>query len=302
MSRNIPDINVSLVTALINEQYPQWSGLAITAVEPGGHDNRTFRLGKELLVRLPSAEGYVLQVEKEQKWLPYLASHLSFSIPEPVALGVPSTYYPWHWSVYRWIEGQSANTLVPETLPMEDVAIELARFLQELHSIDITDTPVLAGAHNFYRGEHPSVYDTDARNHIDQLRNVIDTDLALAVWETALSSRWEKNPVWIHGDFASGNILFRENKLSAVIDFGCMAVGDPACDLTIAWTFLPANVRDVFKKNMLLDAGTWQRARGWALWKASYELTCLTGYTSDKAKVQLKVIHDVIEESSAEIV
>lgn len=260
------EINLSLVIKLIKQQFPQWSHLAISPVDQGGIDNRTFRLGNELLIRLPSAEVYAAQVEKEQQWLPILAPHLSTTIPTPVAQGSPSKDYPWSWSIYRWIRGESANLVELNPLDQHGIAKQLANFLKELHQISIQNAPP-AGAHNYYRGAHPCVYDKETRLSISTLSSD-RADKATDIWEKALNSQWNKNPVWIHGDFASGNILLKEKRLTAIIDFGCMGIGDPACDLTIAWTFLDKKSREIFKSHLNIDKNTWERARGWALWKA----------------------------------
>ncbi len=287
------EITVNLVTKLIAEQFPQWSHLSIKSVEIDGHDNRTFRLGDSMSVRMPSAECYSSKVQKEQKWLPILALHLSFSIPQPIALGQPSQNYPWNWSIYRWLEGTSANALELDDLTLQTIALQLTNFLNELRKIDITDAP-LSGTHNFFRGGNLAVYDFEARSAIVELKNLIDTNKAILLWENSLSSKWEQRPVWIHGDFAAGNILIKNHQLSAVIDFGGMAVGDPACDLVIAWTFLRNKSREIFKENLHFDSKTWDRARGWALWKASIELVKIKDKTSSNGINHLQIIAEIL--------
>jgi aminoglycoside phosphotransferase (APT) family kinase protein len=291
------DINLSLVVDLIAKQFPQWEHLSIRSVELSGIDNRTFRLGDTMLIRMPSAEGYSLQVLKEQKWLPVLAPHLSVPIPEPIAIGAPSKNYPWQWSIYRWIEGTSANALSIDDLKMPLLAAQLAQFLKELHQVDATDGPV-SGPHNYYRGAHPSVYDLQTRSAISALQNLIDADKATSAWDAALNSEWSRPLVWVHGDFASGNILVKGGELTAVIDFGCMGVGDPACDLVIAWTFFKDEARAIFKESLDLDSNTWVRARGWALWKALITLDSLSDKTCPAVTKQLNVINEILNECS----
>lgn len=289
------EITLSLVTDLIAEQFPQWAHLPIKPVTISGWDNRTFRLGEEMSVRLPSAESYAPQVQKEQKWLQLLAPHSSFIIPTPLAMGHPSTIYPWNWSIYRWIEGENMNMVFVDDLQLQLIASHLARFLNELHTIDIPGGP-LAGPHNFYRGAHPSVYDTETRSAIAELSNLININAVTSIWEKAINSKWRKNPVWIHGDFAAGNILIQEGCLAAVIDFGCMAIGDPACDLVIAWTFLKNESRKVFKLHLDLDPDTWARARGWALWKALITLVSLKDKTGCEAMLQQQIISELLND------
>ena len=265
MSVTKMNVNVSLISRLVSGQFPRWANLPIQPVELSGWDNRTFHLGSDMTVRLPSAEGYAAQVEKEHRWLPKLAPLLPLPIPVPLAMGVPAEDYPWHWSVYRWIDGENAAAERIADLPQ--FAIQLAQFLTVLQQIDSTGAP-LPGLHNFYRGGSLSVYDAEARNAIIRLDGSIDANSVTAVWETALKSEWNGSPVWIHGDVATGNLLVNEGKLSAVIDFGCSGIGDPACDLVIAWTFLSGEGREAFRAALPLDEATWARGRGWAMWKA----------------------------------
>ncbi len=222
-----PAITVDLVRQLVLAQFPTLAGLPIRRVDLDGWDNRTFRLGEEMSVRLPSAAGYVPQVEKEHRWLPELAPHLPLPIPVPVAKGAPGGGYPWPWSIYRWLAG--APLVTAPIADLRQFAIDLATFLDALYRIDATDGPA-AGPHNFWRGGPLTVYDKETREAITTLRDEIDTDLALDVWETALASPWTGMPVWVHGDVAVGNLLVRDGRLSAVIDFGSSGVGDPACD------------------------------------------------------------------------
>lgn len=258
-------IDTSLVHRLIAEQFPQWKDLTITAVEPGGWDNKTFRLGDSMLIRLPSAECYADKVTKEQEWLPKLAPHLSLPIPKPLSMGHPTDEYPWNWSIYQWIEGE---TVSPEHInDLCEFATSLALFLTDLHKIDTTNG-IPAGAQNFHRGGLLKVYDEQTRTTISAIHDKKYADGLTAVWNAALASIWNKPPVWVHGDVAVGNLLVDKGKLCAVIDFGGMGIGDPACDLVMAWTFFDTESRDAFKQSLQLDNDTWARARGWTLWKA----------------------------------
>jgi aminoglycoside phosphotransferase (APT) family kinase protein len=217
-----------------------------------------------MLVRMPSAKQYAMKVEKEQKWLPRLAPLLPLPIPAPLAMGEPSDSYPWHWSIYRWIEGETA-AIAPVT-NMCDFATSLAHFLTVLQRIDTTDGPIDLESFS-YIGALAS-YDAQTRQAISILQDKVDADAATEVWERALKTTWQRSLVWVHGDISAANLLVKEGKLSAVIDFGGLGVGDPACDLVIAWKFFQGKSRKTFREMVPLDAGTWARGRGWALWKA----------------------------------
>jgi aminoglycoside phosphotransferase (APT) family kinase protein len=256
------DIDVPLVRTLIAAQFPQWAGLPVRPVELSGWDNRTFRLGDELSVRLPSAAGYVPAVQKEQRWLPYLAPRLPLPIPVPVGQGVPDAGYPFPWSVYRWIEGTPVSS--GRIADPVRFATDLAGFLVALRGVDPTGGPV-AGPHSFWRGGPLQVYDAETRQAIETLGA---GPAATAIWADALAATWTGPPVWFHGDVAEGNLLLWDGRLAAVIDFGTCGVGDPSSDLRIAWTLFSGPSRDAFRAAVGQDDATWTRARGWTLWKA----------------------------------
>lgn len=263
---NDMDINVSLVNHLVATQFPEWSDLLIRPVEFDGHDNRTFHLGEDMLVRLPSSEKYAQQVEKEHQWLPKLAPFLSLSIPVPLAMGVPiDDYYPWHWSIYQWLEGE--NVTIERIADLRQFAVTLAEFLVALQQINTAGGP-LPGTHNFFRGGSLTVYDKETRQALIDLNNKIDIEAVTVVWEEAIATTWQNPPVWVHGDISVGNLLVKDGQLSAVIDFGCLAIGDPACDLSVAWTLFEGGSRSAFRTALSVDDVTWARGRGWTLWKA----------------------------------
>lgn len=258
-------VDPELVRQLVAMQFPQWAGLPIKRVASEGWDNQTFHLGEDMLVRLPSAAPYALAVEKEHRWLPVLAGQLPLPIPVPLAKGVPANGYPHAWSIYRFLDGEPADSTNIADLP--HFAIALARFLRALQRIDPTDGPA-PGLHNWYRGGSPAAYGKDTLAAIESLDGHIPADLATEIWDAALRATWDGRPVWFHGDVATGNLLVQDGALAGVIDFGTCGVGDPACDLTIAWTLLSGASRQAFRTELCVDAATWARGRGWALWKA----------------------------------
>ncbi|MEI9406116.1 aminoglycoside phosphotransferase family protein [Mesorhizobium argentiipisi] len=287
-----PTIDADLVRRLVDAQFPGWRHLPVSPVAFGGWDNRTFHLGDEMTVRLPSAAAYSPQVEKEHRWLPRLAPLLPLPIPTPLAMGEPAEGYPWHWSVYRWIDGETARSARIDDL--NAFAVSLADFLVALRGIDVTDGPA-PGQHNFHRGGPLTVYDDEARQAIAALEGRIDTQAATTVWEAALAATRFGSPVWFHGDVASGNLLVEDGSLSAVIDFGTSGVGDPSCDLAIAWIFFEGASREAFRTRIAVDDATWARGRGWALWKA---LITVAGHDANQAEAerQRRVIDEVLSD------
>lgn len=258
-------IDADLVARLVAAQFPQWAGLPVRQVLPGGIDNRTFRLGDDLAVRLPSAAGYAAAVEKEQRWLPVIAAGVTVDVPRPVGFGRPGLGYEFAWSVNAWLPGTTA-----EVGPVDDLAVfaaDCAAFLHELHEVETEGAPA-AGAHSFFRGASLRHYDDDTHRAIDALGDAVDGPRAEALWAEALAATWTGRPVWFHGDMSPGNLLVRDGRLSAVIDFGTSGVGDPACDLYLAWTFLDASARRTFRAELGADDGMWARGRAWTLWKA----------------------------------
>lgn len=291
-------IDVSLVCRLIVAQFPQWESLPIKPIKVGGWDNRTFHLGEHMTVRLPSAACYAPQVEKEHRWLPKLAPYLPLAIPVPLAMGKPVEGYPWHWSIYKWLDGETAS--VENIADLCQFAIALAEFLNVLQKIDATGGP-MAGPHNFYRGRPLSTYDAEARQAISILGDEIDTELVTRVWDTALASAWQGLPVWVHGDISISNLLVEKGQMSAVIDFGSMGIGDPACDLVIAWTLFKGESRDAFRAELSLDNATWARARGWALWKALIVCARLPGTNPLEIENSKRILGEVLADYTKSI-
>jgi aminoglycoside phosphotransferase (APT) family kinase protein len=287
------EIDATLVKQLIRAQFPQWAGLPVAPVENGGWDNRTFRLGDSMSVRLPSALRYVAQVEKEHRWLPELRPHLPFPIPVPLGLGFPGAGYPWPWSIYGWLDGKPAH--VARIHDLNRFAVDLAHFLVALRGIDASHGPA-AGAHNFHRGGSLTVYDTETRQSIGKLADMIDVAPVNEVWEAALTTSWQGLPVWVHGDVAETNLLVKEGRLAAVIDFGSSAIGDPSCDLAIAWTLLDPASRNAFRSAIALDPATWKRARGWAIWKALITLARFRDTDPNQANKAHHVIRDIVDD------
>ncbi len=259
------ETGVPLVRRLLAAQFPQWADLPIEPVQSAGTDNAIYRLGDDMAVRLPRIHWATAQVDKEHQWLPRLAPLLPLTIPVPLAKGTPGEGYPWHWSIYRWLEGENAT--IARIADPRHAAIDLAHFITALQQIDTTGGP-LAGKYNL-RGVPLTTRDTPTREAIAALHGMIDTEVVTAAWEAALQApEWDREPVWFHGDMLPGNLLVERGRLSAVIDFGCLGVGDPACDLVIAWGLFSGESREVFRARLQVDDATWARGRGHALSQA----------------------------------
>jgi aminoglycoside phosphotransferase (APT) family kinase protein len=216
-------------------------------------------------VRLPTAGEYALAVEKEHRWLPVLAPRLPLPIPVPLAKGEPDEEFRFPWSVYEWIDGEPAG--LDTVADLTEFADSLAAFLVALRHADPAGGPE-PGLHNWFRGGPLQVYDSQTQRAIEALGGRIPPDLVTEIWQSALRASWDRRPVWFHGDVATGNLVVRDGALAAVIDFGTCGVGDPACDVVIAWTLLSGASREAFRARLGADPGTWARGRGWALWKA----------------------------------
>lgn len=267
------NIDTILVSKLIATQFPQWADLPLKPFDSAGTDNAIFRLGHDMMVRLPLDLKSSGRVDKEYLWLPKIAPSLPLAIPTPLVKGIPACDYPWHWSVYKWIEGETA--IIERIVDPCQMAQTLAKFINALQKI-IPAQELLSGQHNEFRGVPLIILDKKVRDSIITLQDVLDSKVLTSVWESALQAPiWHDQPVWLHGDLQSGNLLAKNGQLHAVIDFGLMGVGDPACDLMVAWTLLPAKARDVFRATLLVDDATWARGRGWALY---FGLIALTFY------------------------
>lgn len=276
-------MDAALARRLVEAQFPQWADLPVEPVASSGTDNAIYRLGREMAVRLPRRAHNVGQLEKERRWLPVLAPLLPLAVPLPLAAGEPGAGYPFTWSIFTWLEGETAT--LERLADPERTANDLARFVAALQRIDPTDGPP-PGEHNSFRGVPLSTRDAPTRRAISSLMGSIDADASASIWEEALRAPdWTGPPVWLHGDLDSRNLLAREGRLSGVLDFGCLGVGDPAYDVMAAWKLVPAETRDAFRTGLSVDEGTWVRARGLAL---SQALIALEYYTLETNPVLVR--------------
>lgn len=257
------ETDAALVRRLLVGQFPQWSGLPIDLVDSYGTDHDIYRLGDGLAVRLPRIRWANGQAAKEAEWLPKLAPHLPLAVPMPVALGRPAGGYPFAWSVCEWLPGENANGTIDDP---ERAAVDLAAFVTALRRVDTTDAPPRPPR---ARGAPLAELDDPVRRAIAQLGDRIEGAAALRSWEESLEAApWDGPEVWVHGDLLPGNLLVVDGRLSAVIDFGGLGVGDPACDLQPAWNVFADRSRERFRDELGVDDASWLRGRGWALCQA----------------------------------
>jgi aminoglycoside phosphotransferase (APT) family kinase protein len=254
--------DIELVQRLIVAQFAEWKDLPIQQFSSTGTDNAIFRLGDGLSIRMPRLPAAAEQIDKENRWLPVVAPQLPLDIPTPIAVGQPSADYPFRWSICRWISGESAATA---TLGSGLAAARTVHaFVAALQQIQI-EVGVSANLQT-PRGRSYQVRDAPTRKAIEILQSEIDADLALSAWKDALDTpQWQGTPKWLHGDLHAGNLLVHEGRLSGVIDFGTMGIGDPACDLVFAWNLLTPRDRAIIRSEIDVDEAHWRRARGWAL-------------------------------------
>lgn len=276
-------IEVPLVRRLLEEQFPEWAALPLERVPSTGTDNALYRLGDELVVRLPRIERATGGIAKDFRWLPLLAPRLPVGIPTPLARGRPGAGFPWEWGVYSWLPGENP-ALGPGS---EELARDLAGFVRALRAIET------AGAPPSRRGKPLASQDAQARQALAEV-----PEAALA-WEASLAApEWEGRPVWLHADLLPGNLLVRQGRLAGVLDFAVAGVGDPACDLIPAWSVLGGGARQVFRREAGLDDATWSRGRGWAL---SLGLIALPYYRETNpgfAAVARHLIDEVLAETN----
>lgn len=257
------ETDVALVRRLLAGQFPRWAGLPIDPVESYGTDHDIYRLGDHLAVRLPRIGWATAQAHTEAKWLPRLAPQLPLALPVQLARGRPAEGYPFEWSVYEWLPGENANGTIGD---LEQAAVDLAGFVRALRRVDTT------GAHPRHphgRGGPLAQHDEHVRRSVAELGDRVDGDAALRSWRASLEApAWDGPEVWVHGDLLPGNLLVVGGRLSAVIDFGGLNVGDPACDLQPAWNLFAGPSRARFRDELAVDDASWLRGRGWALFQA----------------------------------
>lgn len=304
-------IDVHLVKRLVASQFPQYKDLSLTRLGASGSTNILFRLGNELLVRLPRQPGAGEVILKEQQWLPYIGARLSVSVPEIIAVGEPGFGFPEHWSIVRWLAGDIPNPVRPGERPSEDrtgLARDLADVILALRQIELPDLSIDESRIRNYRGRSLQEFDRATRYCIKQCRNIegldLDLDLALAVWHKGLSIPGAADvgvDRWFHGDLVCENLLLTGDKLSSVLDFGGLSIGDPTIDLHGAWELFDAPAREVFRRRLGVDDDEWFRGRAWALGIAIGTFSYYWTKMPSRMECRLAMANSVLAEAKLEV-
>jgi aminoglycoside phosphotransferase (APT) family kinase protein len=292
------DMDEFLVRRLLADQFPQWADLPVTAVPTSGTENAIYRLGDEMVVRLPYRPVRNDQVEKLGRWLPQLAPRLPLSIPELLARGAPSKEYPAAWSIVRWLDGEEAS--LPRLHDPVGAAGTLAEFVRALMAIDATGGPA-PGTHNFWRGVPLAARDEMTRRSIRASSGLVDTEAVTRAWERDVAALvWDAPLTWLHGDLVPDNMLLKDGKLSAVIDWGGLGVGDPAIELLPAWNLFRGASREAYREALGFDDATWARGRGLALSTSMVALPYYVNTIPVRAKRAIEVIREVLADQERE--
>lgn len=289
MHENEIEITDDVVARLVAAQFPEWGGLPIRRLPPVGTDNQLFRLGDDLLVRMPRIDWAADSAEWEHTWLPRLEPHLSLPIPAPLALGDPGEGYPFHWTVVRWIPGEGPSE---QNIDPEEWAHSLGEFVRATRAIQGVDAPAKTEG----RGGPLPALDEWVRTWTDRAdSSEVDPSAVLAVWEDALDApAWEGGPAWFHGDLHDGNLLVRDGRLVAVIDWGAAGRGDPAVELNAMWGYVPTSVAQVYRDAVGLDEAAYRRGRGFALAPAISGWTYYRTSDPTTSRESLQTVRDLI--------
>ncbi len=289
MHKNEISIDMQLIRQLLIEQFPQYSEHSIKRIQSDGTDNAIFRLGPDLCIRMPRIKEADKQIILEQQWLPKIAPSLPLATPTLIGKGHPNNDYPLHWSIYRWLKGCDAFT--EENIDLNQSAIDFAHFILDLQKIDTINAPLSR------RGTPLIERDTAVRQIIEALKNDLNPHTVTRIWEDCLQApTWDKPSVWTHGDLLPANLLIQKGRLSAVIDFGLMGIGDPACDLIPAWSLFTGESRTLFRRTLNIDDATWMRGRGWALSIALIIIPYYKNTNPGLTAVASKIISEILSE------
>jgi aminoglycoside phosphotransferase (APT) family kinase protein len=287
------DVDADSVRRLLVDQFPDLSNRSVTAIDSKGTVNALFRIGDELIARLPLVEKWSDAIEREWKWLPWFSQRIvSVRLPEPVLKGRPAEDYPFPWAIYRWIDGAPYDDALVDD--ERSAAETLAGFVLELRSLELVEGAPRGGRLPLHQ------LDEETRAAIRAAAGTIDATAAMAAWENALKAPvWDGEAAWIHGDLLRPNLLVNEGHLAAVIDFGGVGVGDPATDLMPAWSVFGLGGREAFRAALDPDEASWSRGRGIALHQAAMVIPYYVGTNPGFVTLSRRAIEQIIEEFEA---
>lgn len=287
------DVDADSVRRLLVDQYPDLSNRPVTAIDSTGTVNALFRIGDELIARLPLVEKWSDAIEREWKWLPWFCQRIvSVRLPEPVLKGRPAEYYPFPWGIYRWIDGAPYDDALVDD--ERSAAETLAGFVLELRSLELVEGAPRGGRLPLHQ------LDKETRAAIRAAAATINSTAAMAAWENALKAPvWDGEAAWIHGDLLRPNLLVNEGHLAAVIDFGGVGVGDPATDLMPAWSVFGPEGREAFRAALDPDEASWSRGRGIALHQAAMVIPYYVETNPGFITLSRRAIEQIIEEVEA---
>ena len=265
-------VDEALVRRLLHGLSPAYDGLPLRRFASSGSSNALLRLGDDLLVRVPRQPGGTATIEKEQRWLPSVAPALPVPVPEVVAVGEPAAGYGEKWSVVRFVEGSVPTLPEPGGPPRHALARDLGAVVRALRDLSVPDGALRDPGLRWYRAEPLAVLADDLPRVLDECRTIapldLDLDACAAAWDDVIglpAAHTATGPHWLHGDLFAENLLVRDHRLAAVLDFGGLAVGDPTVDLVVAWELLDPAARSTFREVVEVDDATWAVGRGWAL-------------------------------------
>ena len=256
-------MNISIAENLIKQQFSPIENLSVKPAQATGSDNFIFRVGNDLLIRLPRHASSESQLKKEIKWLPLLSEVLPVSIPQIYFKGSPAPEFPFQWGIFKWIDGSIYDPLLFENT--DHIVNTMVHFIHALWKADPSNGPEY-GEHNNFRGQPLAERDKQTTEAIKTLPHFYKQETLTSLWNTACTMNvWNKPYIWVHGDLHWGNILTKNDNLSGIIDFGSLGLGDPAVDVMCAWILFSPEKRRLFKQKINVDTPTWTRGMGWAL-------------------------------------
>lgn len=266
-------IDVSLVRRLVDRAFPEYAVYDLKPTRDSGSSNALFRLGDNMLVRMPRQPGGGASIDKEARWLSFVGSRITVAVPRIFGIGEPDLGYSERWAITAWLDGTSPTPPLSGSGSCAHVGLakDLSQFVTELRAMEVPPEAAGDEALSWYRGMPLSVLDADFRDSAAQCRSLdigIDIDEALRVWDHAVESSYAAEPAvgWYHGDLLVENLLLNdEGRLAAVLDFGGLAIGNPTVDLIVAWEALDEEGRREFRRALDVDDATWNASRGWAL-------------------------------------